>query len=146
MYSKRPLLFTILGALFVITGLVTLLGIVTAWNINTPVRVEFFGYAALDFLLAYGFFSAQRWLLPALALNWLAGGALAAVKFFVHTPADASIATYAVSFLLGGLIVLAVYILPRKKFYASSRERLAGAAFVVIWAAIACYTMAGLLT
>lgn len=146
MRSKRSLLFTILGALFVLAGLITVLGIITSWNLNTPIRGEFFGYAALNFLLAYGFFNMQRWILPALAVNWLAGALLAGVKFFVHTPLQESVVLYAVSFCFGGLIFLAVYLLPRKKLFPSPYERLAGGAFLVIWAATACYTVVGLLT
>ena len=146
MRSKRPLLFTVLGVLFVVAGIVTALGLITAWNVHNPIRGEFFGYAVLNFLLAYGFFNMQRWILPALALNWLAGAGIAAVKFFVHTPTQSSLVPYAVSFCVGGLIFLAVYILPRGKLSTSPYERTLGTSFVVIWAATACYTIVVLLT
>lgn len=146
MRSKRPLLFTVLGVLFSVAGLVTTLGLIMSWNLGAPIRGEFFGYVALNFLLAYGFFKVHRWLLPALAVNWLLGAALSIVKIFVHNPPQALGAWFAVSFCLGGLVFLAVYMHPRKKFSSSGYERQAGAAFLIIWAATVCYTMVGLFT
>ena len=146
MRSKRPLLFTVLGVIFVIAGLVTTLGIITSIHLDAPVRGEFFGYAALNFLLAYGFFNMQRWLLPALAVNWLVGAGLSIVKLFVHTPLPSLSGWFALSFCLGGLVFLAVYMHPRKKFSSSRQEKYAGASFLIIWAVTVCYTMVGLFT
>jgi len=146
MRSKRPLLFTALGVIFLLAGLITALGIVASWNLSITARGEFIGYALMDFLLAYGFFNSQRWLLPALAVNWLAGAALAGVKLFAHTPLQGTLFAYTVSFCLGGLIFYAVYRLPKKKFSTSPYERHAGSAFLIIWAATACYTVVGLFT
>lgn len=146
MRSGRPLLFTVLGALFLIAGLVTLLGLIMSWNLSAPIRGEFIGYAALDFLLAYGFFNMQRWLVAALALNWLVGAFLAAIRVFGQ-PGPASPSTwYLMSFLVGGLVFYAVFRLPRKQLTSSKHARYAGSAFLLIWAVTACYTMVGLLS
>lgn len=145
MLSKRPLLFTIFGTLFLAAGLITALGIVMSLNLSMPVRGEYWGYLLMNLLLAYGFFTAQSWLVPVLAFNWLAGAVLAGLRLTMQAPSPDSLTLFSVSFLMGGALFYLTYRLSGNKLRVLRSERTAMTAFVAVWAATACYTMVGAL-
>lgn len=140
------MIFTLLGTAFLIIGVITLLGIITGLHFGTPLGWQYWGYAVMNFLAAWGFFNLQYWLLPALLLNWLGGAALTAVKFFIHKPDTHSLTFAGISFCFAGLVFLVVY--TQKRIHLSEKRNgmWFGAAFIVTWAAIACYTIATLIT
>lgn len=138
-------MYTAFGTLFLLAALITALGIVMSFNLSAPIRGEYWGYLLMNLLLAYGFFTAQSWLVPILAFNWLAGAALAGLRLTTQTPTPNSLTLFAISFLVGGALFYLTYRISGKRLKVLRSERMAMTAFVAVWAATACYTMVGAL-
>jgi hypothetical protein len=89
MVSKRPLLFTAFGTFFLLTGIITVLSILTGLHLNQPLGWQHWAYAVLDFSFAYGFFSMQAWLVPFVAAALGANVLLAGMQWYTqNAPPD----------------------------------------------------------
>jgi uncharacterized membrane protein len=138
MRTKAPLRrFTVLGVLFLVTGIMSILSIAADWHFGQFIPWQLCAYAAMDFLLTYGFFNAQRWLPLALGLNWGGGALLGALKLALHTTTT-PIASYVLSFCLAGVVWYLTYQSRAALKNHNQAAQYVGIAFILVWAMTLC--------
>jgi hypothetical protein len=105
------------------------------------VRWQYVLYAIMNFILSYGFFTIQRWLVPLLALNFLGGVFQIAIKMYVHTPTKESLISYGLSVCLSALVLFVTYYTKRKDAKRTWKTDSVGVLFLVSWLSVACYAV-----
>lgn len=136
MKKKRPILFSLLGSIFLAIGLTTLLGIAASQHFTGSTNWIFYAYALINFLVGYGFFTMQSWLLPAITINCIVQASLVVTKFYMVSSVFNISAVF--SLILNLAILVAVY-LHREKLTSRYPSVYAGGVFMVLWAVIVCY-------
>ncbi len=140
MSSKRPLLFTLFGSLFLLAGIITCLSILAGWQLSTPLAWQHWAYAALNFLFAYGFFTMQAWLLPLFGVLVGANTLLTAVRWFTQGLSTKSLLLYTV-IILGGAAILWGLNTHKHKMRANKQSRAAGIICAAMLLAVFGYTI-----
>ena len=130
----------LIGALFLVLGLITLLGIIMRAHLTGEVSGLFVLYTALNFLMAYGFFERHYWVYPALVatlilniLLWglrIAGGTLTQTDWLV-----------AMLVLILNLALIAITHRNYRRLARTRQAQYVGVCFLVLWALMACYTI-----
>jgi len=136
--TKRPLSFTILGVGFAVIGAFTLLNIAAALVQFHVVREWAVAYAGMDFLIAYGFITRQRWLAWVTALNCASVVVIAAITLSLGT------ITTAAPLIIGVLVNISVlyYVWEKRRLLAPHpHEYAAGGLFILLWLYAFTYTM-----
>lgn len=134
--SSKPL--TVLGIIFALIGSFSLFGAAVHLTLTQSVPLAMVAYAALDLLIAYAFLCRQRWLVWALAANWVMFVGIVSLSA-VHA---ASWAGLAVGFIVNTIVLFAgIYYrhLLNRQYWP------AGAAFFVVWILIVGNTIYNLL-
>lgn len=130
----RPPLLTLLGVCFAAIGGFTMLDLLLNLALAHRAAPLMLGYATLDFLLAYALLTMQRWVLWALAANWIGYTGIVSL-----TAAHGSYSPVAAA----GFIVNSAILFAAAYYHAKFNKRnwYAGAAFGVLWAGTMGYTI-----
>ena len=101
-------------------------------------------YAAIDFAIAYGFFTTQYWLVPALSLNL--GGAIvqSIVKVYMHSPSAEDLLRIGLNLSIAGLVLLAAFYVKNSGTKTNTFGQAVGALFLLSWITMTCYTLVNL--
>ena len=127
----RPkLLYKLLASLFLGIGVLTLLNIAGVWHLSGEVRLLSLGYAGMDFLIAWGFYAREWWVLPALLLNFLGNAITAAILF--ANPNELNTLRVLISVVLSGGVLLFVY-QTRLSLKKGPWDKALGGIFAILW-------------
>lgn len=131
-------LFNSLGVVFALIGGFSLLSVLYAYYLAHVFLAGAAAYAAMDFLIAYAFFSREQWLLWALALN-LSAYTLLVLYVGLLRP-DASLAMRLFGFVLNAAVFFVVY-RERAELKPSHLAWTTGVPFFLVWAYGISYTV-----
>ena len=139
--SRVSLAYIVLGTAFAVLGVLILLNVAAAMRVGGVVLWGSVAYALMDLLVAYGLFNRERWVPHAFLLN-LIGLAVMFATATLFVEGGANMIFY--SFAVGINALLAAFLYKtRVRGKAGLFVDRAGVAFVLLWALMFCYTVAG---
>jgi hypothetical protein len=139
--SRVNLAYIVLGTAFVVLGALTLLNVAAAMRVGGVLLWSGLAYALMDLLVAYGLFNRERWVPHAFLLN-LIGLAVMFAATTLFAEANANIAFYSLAVGVNALLAAFLY-KTRVRGRAGLFSDKAGVAFVLLWALMFCYAVAG---
>jgi len=131
-----PKLFVSAAITFFLIGFVTLLGVVGHLQVTEDIPWLLVAYAGMNFLLGFGFWMREKWLLPLLGLN-LAGYTILHLATLVS--GDPFVIRMGVNIALALTVWGLVYGM-RRSLADTRWGRLQGAVFLVLWASTYVYS------
>lgn len=139
MGARTTLVYKVLSGVFLFLGAITLLNVVAAWAMYHSVLWLALGYGVIDFLIAYGCFARERWVIAAFALNFAGLAALLGMEWYMNA---FSFLAVVVAVAAG---IIAVFAYQRRRFLRHSGQWwITGGPFFLIWAAAFIYTVINL--
>ena len=132
-----PKLLVSAGVAFFLIGFITLLGVVGHLQVAGDIPWLLIAYAGMNFLLGFGFYMCEKWILPLLGLN-LAGYTLL-YAIVLLTGGFADLSYMSVHILVAGTLWGLVYGM-RRSLADTRWGRLQGAVFFVLWASTYVYS------
>lgn len=124
-------IYKVCALLFAVMGFVTFLNLAAVWHLEERVSWMSLGYALMDFLVAYGFFTRERWILPTLGLNFL-GSLIGALILLGRFGGDAEMTRIFAAVVLSGGLLFFVY-KTRAVLRRGVWEYALGGAFIILW-------------
>lgn len=137
-FRPSPLTFEILSVLFFVLGFISSVGVIAHWHFDHTIPWLFVAYAAMNILLGVGFWSRERWLLTAVALNCIGYTALYVGAWVMG--GDVDITAVAVSTAVAGSIWGLVYL--HRRHLVGSPAGIVSTSFFLIWLLTYSYSFA----
>ncbi len=134
---KKSAILILLGIAYLALGVLTLLQIVGAWHFHSTIPWQAVGYGMLNFFIAWGFFSQERWVLSALALNLGGTVVLTLARYALNPPDSMLVPLIVISF---NVFMLGIGYLLRRRMRDTSKGRRPGYVFGILWLILFCYT------
>lgn len=141
--SRVRLIYTILGTAFAVLGALALLNVASAMRVGGVLLWGALAYSLMDLLVAYGLFNRERWVPHVFLLNLIGLAVLFGADLFFRDSGAVDLPFYALSLGINALLAAFLYKTSGGRGKIELLQDKAGMAFVLLWAIMFCYTVAG---
>ena len=143
--SSTHIAYLVLGTCFLVLGALTVLNVVAAWRVGGVFLLSASTYAAMNFLIAYGLFMREQWLLYAFAFNLAGIVVMLSTSILLQGMQGINPLFYTLALGINALLVGFLYY-THARTHRSVEGNRAGVAFILLWVAMFGYTMVGSLS